>query len=59
MDIVQRFKVPGVPIEGIRRELLVGSAVEERNVGHFLAEKTAGVFYFPQRRSQSFWSRIT
>ena len=47
MDIVQRFKVPGVPIEGIRRELLVGSAVEERNVGHFLAEKTAGVFYFP------------
>ena len=47
MDIVQRFKVPGVPIEGIRRELLVGSVVEERNVGHFLAEKTAGVFYFP------------
>jgi hypothetical protein len=47
MDIVERFQIPGVPLEGIRRELPVGSIVEERNVGHFLAEKTAGIFYFP------------
>jgi NACHT domain len=48
IDIIQRFQVPGVPLEGLRRELLIGSIIEEKNVGgHFLSEKTAGVFYFP------------
>jgi hypothetical protein len=48
MDIIRRFEVSGVPLEGLRRELLIGSIIEEKNVGgHFLAEKTAGVFYFP------------
>jgi hypothetical protein len=48
MDIVRRFEAPGVPLEGLRRELLVGSIIEEKNIGgHFLSEKTAGVFYFP------------
>ena len=35
-------------MDGLRRELLISSIVEEKNVGgHFLSEKTAGVFYFP------------
>jgi hypothetical protein len=47
IELIQRFEIPGVTLEGLRRELLVGSVLEERNIGHFLAEKDAGVFYFP------------
>jgi NACHT domain-containing protein len=47
IDIIERFKIEGVPIEGLRRELLIGSVLEERHIGLFLSEKTAGVFYFP------------
>jgi hypothetical protein len=47
LEIIQKFQISGIPLEGLRRELLIGSLVEERNIGHFLAEKTAGVFYFP------------
>jgi len=47
VDIVQRFQIPGIPLEGLRRELLIGSVLEERHVGLFLSEKAAGVFYFP------------
>jgi hypothetical protein len=46
-EIIQQFRVPGISDDGMRRELLVGSIVEERNVGHFLSEKQAGIFYFP------------
>lgn len=46
-ELVQKFQIPGVPLEGLRRELLIGSILEEKNVGHFLAEKDAGIFYFP------------
>jgi hypothetical protein len=46
-ELIQKFEMPDIPLEGLRRELLVGSVVEEKNVGHFLAEKDAGVFYFP------------
>src|ERR1043165_993227 len=47
MEIIQKFEIPGVPLEGLRRELLIGSVLEERNIGQFLAEKDAGIFYFP------------
>ncbi|MVT69461.1 NACHT domain-containing protein [Bradyrhizobium pachyrhizi] len=47
LDIVQQFQIPNVSLEGLRRELLIGSVLEEKNVGHFLAEKDAGIFYFP------------
>jgi hypothetical protein len=42
-EIIQQFRVPGISDDGMRRELLVGSIVEERNVGHFLSEKQAGL----------------
>jgi hypothetical protein len=47
--IVQKFQPPNslYPIEGLRRELLIGSIIEEKNIGHFLTEKDAGIFYFP------------
>lgn len=47
LDIIQQFQIPNVSLEGLRRELLIGSVIEEKNVGHFLAEKDAGIFYFP------------
>jgi len=47
LEIIQKFQIPNVSLEGLRRELLIGSIVEERNIGHFLSEKTAGIFYFP------------
>jgi hypothetical protein len=47
IELVQKFQLPGVALEGLRRELLIGSILEEKNIGHFLAEKDAGVFYFP------------
>jgi hypothetical protein len=49
MEIVQKFQPPNspYPIEGLRRELLIGSIIEEKNIGHFLTEKDAGIFYFP------------
>jgi hypothetical protein len=47
LEIIQKFQIPGVPLEGLRRELLIGSIIEEKNIGYFLAEKDAGVFYFP------------
>jgi hypothetical protein len=46
-EIVQKFLIPNVSFEGLRRELLIGSVLEEKNVGYFLAEKDAGIFYFP------------
>jgi NACHT domain len=47
LDIIQQFQIPNVSLEGLRRELLIGSVLEEKNVGYFLAEKDAGIFYFP------------
>ena len=49
LELVQKFQPPNspYPIEGLRRELLIGSIIEEKNIGHFLTEKDAGVFYFP------------
>jgi NACHT domain len=47
LEIIQKFQIPNVSLEGLRRELLIGSVVEEKNVGYFLAEKDAGIFYFP------------
>jgi hypothetical protein len=49
VEIVQKFQPPNspYPIEGLRRELLIGSIIEEKNIGHFLTEKDAGIFYFP------------
>jgi hypothetical protein len=47
IDIIQKFNMEGVTPEGLRRELLVGSVIEGRRVGHFLSEKAADVFYFP------------
>jgi hypothetical protein len=48
VELIQRFQPEEtLALEALRRELLVGSLVEERHTGHFLAEKTAGVFYFP------------
>jgi hypothetical protein len=47
IDIIQKFNMEGVSLEGLRRELLVGSVLEGRRVGHFLSEKTSDVFYFP------------
>jgi hypothetical protein len=47
LEIIQKFQIPNVSLEGLRRELLIGSIIEERNIGHFLSEKTAGIFYFP------------
>jgi NACHT domain len=47
VDIIQKFNMEGVTPEGLRRELLVGSVIEGRRVGHFLSEKAADVFYFP------------
>jgi hypothetical protein len=46
-EIIQKFQTPNVSLDGLRRELLIGSVLEEKNVGLFLAEKDAGVFYFP------------
>ena len=36
------------------RELLIGSLIEERNVGALLSEKMAGVFYFPHQSFTEF-----
>lgn len=47
LEIIQKFQIPNVSLEGLRRELLIGSVLEEKNVGYFLAEKDAGIFYFP------------
>lgn len=49
LEIIQKFQPPNspYPIEGLRRELLIGSIIEEKNIGHFLTEKDAGIFYFP------------
>jgi hypothetical protein len=47
LDIIQKFQIPNIPLDGLRRELLIGSVLEEKNVGIFLAEKDAGIFYFP------------
>jgi hypothetical protein len=47
LDIIQKFQIPNVSLEGLRRELLIGSVLEEKNIGYFLAEKDAGIFYFP------------
>jgi hypothetical protein len=47
LEIIKKFLVPGVSIEGLRRELLIGSVLEEKHIGYFLAEKDAGIFYFP------------
>lgn len=47
VDIIQKFHIAGISLDGLRRELLIGSVLEEKNVGIFLAEKDAGVFYFP------------
>jgi len=59
LEIIQKFQIPGVPREGLRRELLIGSIVEEKNIGYFLAEKDAGVFFFPHNHSLSSWLPIT
>jgi hypothetical protein len=53
-ELIQRFQPGQISLEGLRRELLVGSLVEERHTGHFLAEKTAGVFYFPHNTFTEF-----
>ena len=47
LEIIQKFNIQNVPLDGLRRELLIGSVLEEKNVGYFLAEKNAGIFYFP------------
>jgi hypothetical protein len=47
LEIIQKFQIPNVSLEGLRRELLIGSVLEEKNIGYFLAEKDAGIFYFP------------
>jgi hypothetical protein len=47
LEIVQKFHIQNVSLDGLRRELLIGSVLEEKNVGYFLAEKDAGIFYFP------------
>jgi hypothetical protein len=47
LELIQRFQVAGIELDALRRELLVGSIIEERNVGRLLSEKMAGVFYFP------------
>jgi hypothetical protein len=47
LEIIQKFQIAGIELDALRRELLVGSIVEERNVGRLLSEKLAGVFYFP------------
>jgi hypothetical protein len=44
---VEEHQAPGVSTDAIRRELLIGSVVEERHSGEFLEEKYASIFYFP------------
>ena len=55
-ELIQRFEPSDgkIPLEGLRRELLVGSLVEERHTGHFLSEKAGGVFYFPHNTFAEF-----
>ena len=55
-ELIQRFQPSSsqLPFEGLRRELLVGSLVEERHTGHFLSEKAGGVFYFPHNTFTEF-----